>query len=162
MLHAAFQLVKHRVSPIDLVAVDTCSGRRLYSFLSVAWGIIADVDSESERFRSLGNARFTVGAVVRIIGRHASRLRCSETELVTVHVGSLKMTDVKLQDVKLTDHIAGRKIVRREIAGHEIDGNEIVGHENAGHEIARHCFVRSISRAALQMRQLEQRFQRTH
>ena len=78
MLHAAFQLVKHRVSPIDLVAVDTCSGRRLYSFLSVAWGIIADVDSESERFRSLGNARFTVGAVVRIIGRHASRLRCSE------------------------------------------------------------------------------------
>jgi len=85
-----------------------------------------------------------------------------KTELVTVHVGSLKMTDMMLQDVKLTDHIAGRKIVRREIAGHEIarlyiagreiagheiDGNEIVGHENAGHEIARHCFVRSISRA---------------
>jgi len=84
------------------------------------------------------------------------------TELVTVHVGSLKMTDMKLQDVKLTDHIAGRKIVRREIAGHEIDGNEIVGHENAGHEIARHCFVRSISRAALQMRKLKQRFQSTH
>ena len=68
VLHATFLLAKHAVSPMDLVAVDTCAGRRLYSFLSVAWGIIADVDVESERFRSLGNGRFTVGAVVRIVG----------------------------------------------------------------------------------------------
>jgi len=53
---------------MDLVAVDTCTGKRLYSFLSVAWGIIADVDIESEKFRSLGNARFAVGAAIRIAG----------------------------------------------------------------------------------------------
>ena len=53
---------------MDLVAVDT-SKKRLYSFLSVAWGIIADVDIESERYRRLGNARFTVGAVVRIVSK---------------------------------------------------------------------------------------------
>ena len=68
VLHATFQLAKHTVLPMDLVAVDTCAGQRLYSFLSVAWGIVADVDIESERFRSLGNARFTLGAVIRIVG----------------------------------------------------------------------------------------------
>ena len=68
VLHATFLVAKHKVVPMDLVSVETCTGQRLYSFLSVAWGIIADVDIESERFRSLGNARFTVGAVVRIAG----------------------------------------------------------------------------------------------
>jgi len=66
MLHSTFLVAKHTVVPMDLVAVDTCAGTRLYSFLSITWGIIADVDSESERFRSLGNARFHVGAFIRI------------------------------------------------------------------------------------------------
>ena len=52
---------------MDLVAVDTCR-RRVYSFLSITWGLIADVDIESEKYRSLGNARFTVGAIARILG----------------------------------------------------------------------------------------------
>lgn len=62
-----FILAKHTVVPMDLVAVDTQQGR-LYSFLSVAWGIVSDVDIESEKYRNLGNARFTVGALVRILG----------------------------------------------------------------------------------------------
>ena len=68
VLHSSFLIAKHTALPMDLVAVDTCTGTRLYSFLSVAWGIIADVDNESERFRSLGNARFAVGAAIRIAG----------------------------------------------------------------------------------------------
>lgn len=48
--------------------MDTCR-ERIYSFLSITWGIIADVDIESEKYRSLGNARFTVGAVSRILGK---------------------------------------------------------------------------------------------
>jgi len=68
VLHATFMIAKHSVMPLDLVAVDTCTGQRLYSFLSVAWGIIADVDKESERFRNLGNARFAVQASIRIAG----------------------------------------------------------------------------------------------
>ena len=68
-MHATFAVVKHSVPvPMDLAAVDTCTGRRLYSFLSVSWGLIADVDNESERFRSLGNARFAVGTAIRIAG----------------------------------------------------------------------------------------------
>lgn len=66
MLHATHVLLKHNIVPMDLVAVDTLDGR-VYSFLSVTWGIIADVDIESESYRSLGNMRFTIGAIARIL-----------------------------------------------------------------------------------------------
>ena len=39
----------------------------MFAFLSLTWGIISDIDIESERFRMLGNARFTAGAVSRIL-----------------------------------------------------------------------------------------------
>ncbi len=65
-LHSSFMLAKSQILPMDLVAVDTVTGR-LYSFLSVTWGLIADVDIESERYRSLGGARFTIGAMARMI-----------------------------------------------------------------------------------------------
>jgi len=72
VLHATFLVSKHTVVPLDLVAVDTCTGKRLYSFIFVAWGIIADVDVESERFRCLGKSRYTVGAAIRIAGSFPS------------------------------------------------------------------------------------------
>ena len=78
-LHAAFVVAKHAVVPMDLVAVDVTThhgaaptSRRLYSFLSVGWGLIADVDIESERYRSWGNARFALMALVKIAGLYAS------------------------------------------------------------------------------------------
>ena len=37
------------------------------SLLSLSWGLFADIDIESERFRWLGGARFTAQAVVRIL-----------------------------------------------------------------------------------------------
>jgi len=51
---------------MDLVSVQLSSGRRLFSFLSVAWGFVADVDIESEKYRHAGAARFTVGTLVRL------------------------------------------------------------------------------------------------
>jgi len=68
VLSAAFVLTKHTVVPMDACAVDTCTGKRLYSFICVEWGIVADVDIESEKFRSLGKARFTLGTVIRLVG----------------------------------------------------------------------------------------------
>ena len=67
-VHAAFVVAKHDVVPMDVVAIDTAAGQRLYSFLSVGWGLISDVDIESERYRSMGNARFTLMAIVKIAG----------------------------------------------------------------------------------------------
>ncbi|PAA82496.1 hypothetical protein BOX15_Mlig030822g4 [Macrostomum lignano] len=61
--HAALSLVKHR--PDSLINLDvgviqtpTNTDRPLHCVLSVTWGLIADVDAESERFRILGGARF--------------------------------------------------------------------------------------------------------
>lgn len=42
------------------------SSPRLFSFLSLAWGFVADVDVESEKYRHVGAARFTVGTLVRL------------------------------------------------------------------------------------------------
>ena len=66
LIHSTFLLLKHTVRPMDLVAIDTIA-RRVYSFLSVTWGMVADIDIESERFRNLGNARFTLEAITRIL-----------------------------------------------------------------------------------------------
>ncbi|GFS28880.1 sphingosine kinase 2 [Trichonephila inaurata madagascariensis] len=52
---------------MDLVRVETPK-ECFYSFLSIGWGLMADIDIESERLRALGEARFAVWAVVRAIG----------------------------------------------------------------------------------------------
>lgn len=40
-----------------------------YAFLSVGWGLVADIDIESEKFRALGESRFTVQALQRVLGK---------------------------------------------------------------------------------------------
>lgn len=69
VLHSTYLVAKHKVMPMDLVAVDTIK-ERVYSFLSVTWAIMADVDIESEKYRSLGGARFTVGGLARILSKN--------------------------------------------------------------------------------------------
>ncbi|XP_046352905.2 sphingosine kinase 2-like [Haliotis rufescens] len=66
VLHSTFVLIKHKVVPMDLVLIQTPS-QRIFSFLSVTWGIMADIDFESEKYRSIGEARFTLGAIKRIL-----------------------------------------------------------------------------------------------
>jgi sphingosine kinase len=58
-----FVALKGRKWPLDLSVVSTASEERYASFLSVAWGLISDVDILSERMRWLGEARLYVAAV---------------------------------------------------------------------------------------------------
>lgn len=51
---------------MDLVSIHLSSGPRIFSFLSVAWGFVADVDVESEKYRHVGAVRFTFGTLVRL------------------------------------------------------------------------------------------------
>lgn len=51
---------------MDLVSIHLSSSARLFSFLSLAWGFVADVDIESEKYRHVGAARFTLGTLVRL------------------------------------------------------------------------------------------------
>ncbi|XP_076866376.1 sphingosine kinase 1 [Brachyhypopomus gauderio] len=66
LLSCGFLLCKGAVRPLDILSLHLSSGLRLFSFLSLAWGFIADVDIESERYRYVGAARFMVGTLVRL------------------------------------------------------------------------------------------------
>ncbi|KAI2655117.1 Sphingosine kinase 2 [Labeo rohita] len=91
LLNCSFLLCRGGVKPMDLVSVTTspCTSsttnqnghppapRRLFSFLSVAWGFVSDVDIESERYRGLGSARFTLGTLVRLASLRSYKGRLS-------------------------------------------------------------------------------------
>lgn len=51
---------------MNLLSLHTASGLRLFSVLSLSWGFVADVDLESEKYRRLGEIRFTVGTFFRL------------------------------------------------------------------------------------------------
>ncbi|KAH8327590.1 hypothetical protein KR074_002120 [Drosophila pseudoananassae] len=65
ILGAALTVISGRSSPMDVVRVQLQS-RSVYSFLSIGWGFISDVDIESERIRMLGYQRFTVWTLYRL------------------------------------------------------------------------------------------------
>ncbi|KAM9482235.1 sphingosine kinase 1-like [Clarias gariepinus] len=66
LVSCGFMLCKGLVSRLDLTSVCMASSQRLFSFLSLAWGFVADVDIESEKYRHIGAARFTMGTLVRL------------------------------------------------------------------------------------------------
>ncbi|XP_069050715.1 sphingosine kinase 1 [Lepisosteus oculatus] len=75
LVSCGFQLCRGLVSRLDLAAVHLGSGQRLFSFLSLAWGFVADVDIESEKYRRVGAARFTLGTLVRLASLRTYRGR---------------------------------------------------------------------------------------
>lgn len=66
LLSCGFMLCKGLVGPLDLVSIHLASRQRLFSFLSLAWGFVADVDIESEKYRHVGAIRFLMGTLVRL------------------------------------------------------------------------------------------------
>ncbi|BFG01082.1 sphingosine kinase 2 [Drosophila madeirensis] len=70
ILHATLTCIAGRSTAMDVVRVELYSKDKhyvMYSFLSVGWGLIADIDIESERLRSIGAQRFTLWAIKRLI-----------------------------------------------------------------------------------------------
>jgi sphingosine kinase len=62
-LNAAFLIAKGRQQSLDLATV-TQNGKEYYSCLSLAWGLISEVDVESEKLKFLGALRFDVYALI--------------------------------------------------------------------------------------------------
>ncbi|XP_061030214.1 sphingosine kinase 2 isoform X4 [Eubalaena glacialis] len=77
LLNCSLLLCRGGSHPLDLLSVTLASGSRCFSFLSVAWGFVSDVDIQSERFRALGSARFTLGTVLGLATLHTYRGRLS-------------------------------------------------------------------------------------
>jgi sphingosine kinase len=46
---ASYMIAKGQKIPIDLCRIETAKGDTIYSFLSVNWAVVADIDLESER-----------------------------------------------------------------------------------------------------------------
>ncbi|KAL7301210.1 hypothetical protein TKK_0006177 [Trichogramma kaykai] len=72
MLISSLSVVRRQTSRMDLVRIETRK-QVLYSFLSVGWGLLADIDIESERLRAIGGQRFTVWSLARLIGLRTYR-----------------------------------------------------------------------------------------
>lgn len=53
VVQAAVIIATHQVLPFDMAIMDACDGQRIFSFLSLEWAIIADVDCDSEKYRYL-------------------------------------------------------------------------------------------------------------
>ena len=65
---AALALVKGIRTPLDLVSI-TQGNRRILSFLSQSFGIIAECDLGTDHLRWMGSLRFTWGYLVRLLGK---------------------------------------------------------------------------------------------
>ena len=46
---------------MDVASVETHDGGRCFMSLAMGWGLVADVDIESEKMRRLGETRFVLG-----------------------------------------------------------------------------------------------------
>lgn len=77
LINCSLLLCRGGTCPLDLLSVTLASGTRCFSFLSVAWGFVSDVDIQSERFRALGSARFTLGTILGLATLHTYRGRLS-------------------------------------------------------------------------------------
>jgi sphingosine kinase len=62
-LNAAFMIAKGRQQSLDLATV-TQNGKKYYSCLSLAWGLVSEIDIESEKLKFLGALRFDVYALI--------------------------------------------------------------------------------------------------
>jgi sphingosine kinase len=55
---------------MDLTEIDAeYSKEKIYCFLSIFWGVLADCDINSEVLRCLGTSRFTLWGIYRVICR---------------------------------------------------------------------------------------------
>ncbi|XP_063816484.1 sphingosine kinase 1 isoform X2 [Pseudophryne corroboree] len=83
LTNCAFILCKGQPLPLDIMSLTTSSQQKMFSFLSLAWGFISDIDVESEKYRFMGYARFTIGTFVRL-----TALRTYSGQLSYLQAGS--------------------------------------------------------------------------
>ena len=70
---AAFQIIRGGTTSLDVTTIHTSDNKRLYMTLLFSWGIVADIDIESEKFRKIGEQRFTLGMHSLYIHVHIHR-----------------------------------------------------------------------------------------
>lgn len=100
-------LCRRLLAPMNLLSLQMASGPRVFSVLSLAWGFIADVDIESEKFRRLGEMRFTVGTILRLatLRTYRGRLAYLPAERVVSKVPAVPALDRQDQPGPVDTHL---------------------------------------------------------
>ena len=95
--NAVFQILCGALSPMDVLTADTNEGKKYFTLL-FNWGMIADIDIESEKYRRLGETRFIIGAISCILKKRSYRGKVSylpkETELLPNGSGTTKTAEI--------------------------------------------------------------------
>ncbi|CEQ39551.1 SPOSA6832_01084, partial [Sporobolomyces salmonicolor] len=93
---AALAALKGQPIPIDLCSVTQSGGKRLFSFLTQAFGLMADLDLGTEHLRWMGDTRFTYGYVQGALSRrtypltlHVKVENSSKASIAKAHNASL-------------------------------------------------------------------------
>ncbi|CAG7716965.1 unnamed protein product [Allacma fusca] len=76
VLSTTLAVARGRVVQVNLTEVDL-DEKRLFSFLSAGWGLLADIDVESEILRPIGEPRFTVWSLLRLMKLKTYRAQLS-------------------------------------------------------------------------------------
>ena len=92
----AFLIIKGWKRPLDIATVRQAGRRPVFSFVSLAWALISDIDFLSERWRWMGDVRFTLAAVISLVSprRHQARLSYLPVEDATPrHRDTMHLTE---------------------------------------------------------------------
>ncbi|KAI5718966.1 hypothetical protein M8J76_002938 [Diaphorina citri] len=66
VLVSTLNIVQGVSTPMDLIRAQTKS-QVVFSFLSIGWGLLADIDIESERIRAVGSQRFAIWNKILVV-----------------------------------------------------------------------------------------------
>ncbi|XP_023330240.1 sphingosine kinase 2 isoform X2 [Eurytemora carolleeae] len=94
VLSQSVSFARGNLAPLDLMLVRTSTDTRI-AFLSLGWGLIADVDIDSEHLRSLGSIRFYLYYMVKVAKRRVYRATIS---YVPVYVQDRKTIQVPIHE----------------------------------------------------------------
>lgn len=65
LFDSIMHIIKGEPTHMDIVRFTTMHNKVHYSFLSFGWGLMADIDIESERLRFIGETRFSIWSIYR-------------------------------------------------------------------------------------------------
>lgn len=65
--NCAFITVKGSPKKLDMATISNEKNEKFYSFLSLEWACIANIDIDSEKFRFMGSARFSVSGLAQVL-----------------------------------------------------------------------------------------------
>jgi len=88
------QAIQDQVTMTDLVKITYGEGKVVWSFLSFGWGLLADIDIDSEWLRLVGEFRFTIYGLLRSItavsyrGRLSYKNMANETDSIGSEIQS--------------------------------------------------------------------------